>query len=65
MPENIKHIAWEIHDITIDIEVNCYEVWQDYSKHSRNKLIGCTSNSLLAFDDDFYIFIYVKESNIG
>lgn len=65
MPENIKDIAWEIHDIIIDIEVNCYEVWQDYSKHNRNKLIGYTSNSLLAFDNDLYIFICVKESNMG
>lgn len=56
MPENIKDITWEIHDIIIDIEVNCYEVWQDNSKHNRNKLIGYTRNSLLAFDDDFYIF---------
>lgn len=56
MPENIKDITWEIHDIIIDIEVNCYEVWQDNSKHNRNKLIGHTKNSLLAFDDDFYIF---------
>lgn len=55
MPENIKDIAWEIHDIIIGIEVNCYEVWQDYSKHNRNKLIAYTSNSLLAL---------VKESNM-